>query len=318
MSDTPKSPLQAQDAPPPEHVLRTPPERFAGLPDYPFAPNYRYLGDGLRLHYVDEGPQDSRHTVLMMHGEPSWSYLYRHMIPAVAERARVIAPDLIGFGRSDKPARQSDYTYARHVAWMSEWFELMDLNDVVLVCQDWGGLIGLRLVAAYPERFSAVVAANTMLPVGNDDHPPPEAFLRWQAHSQTATEFPVGTFIQSSTTRTLSPEEVAAYDAPFPTDAHKAGARIFPALVPTRSDDPENAAQKAAWKTLSEFGKPFVTAFSDSDPITAGGDAIFQSRIPGTKNQPHTTLTGGHHFLQEDVPAEFAAVVLGVLDRLDT
>ena len=307
--------------------LRTPDDRFADLDGYPFEPNYVEIddrddqsGDGatLRVHYLDEGPADGP-VVLAMHGEPSWSYLYRKMIPLLVEGgARVIAPDLVGFGRSDKPTEKSDYTYARHVAWMSEWFELMDLNDVVLVCQDWGGLIGLRLVAAYPERFSAVVAANTMLPVGNDSRPPPEAFLRWQAHSQTATEFPVGTFIQSSTTRTLSPEEVAAYDAPFPTDAHKAGARIFPALVPTRSDDPENAAQKAAWKTLSEFGKPFVTAFSDSDPITAGGDAIFQSRIPGTKNQPHTTLTGGHHFLQEDVPAEFAAVVLGVLDRLDT
>ena len=316
MSDTPKSPLQAQDAPPPEHVLRTPPERFAGLPDYPFAPNYRYLGDGLRLHYVDEGPQDSRHTVLMMHGEPSWSYLYRHMIPAVAERARVIAPDLIGFGRSDKPARQSDYTYARHVAWMSEWFELMDLDDVVLVCQDWGGLIGLRLVAAYPERFAAVVVANTMLPVGGTFTPPPE-FTAWQAMAANAPEFPVGDILQGATTRTLTADEVAAYNAPFPNGTYKAGARVFPSLVPTAKDDPENPAQLEAWKALEAFDKPFVTAFSDLDPITRGGEKVFQRRVKGAANQPHTVLTGGHHFLQEDVPAELSAVVLGVLDRLD-
>ena len=292
-------------------ALRTPDERFDNLPDYPFAPHYAEVGDGLRLHYVDEG---EGRPILMMHGEPSWSFLYRHMIPKVAQHARVIAPDLIGFGKSDKPTETSDYTYARHVAWMSEWFEGLDLDGVVLVCQDWGGLIGLRLVAAYPERFAGVVAANTFLPVG--DGKPSEAFVKWREFSQTIPVFPTGNVLQGATVRELSDAETAAYDAPFPDESYKAGARIFPALVPTELDDPENDANRAAWKTLSAFDKPFVTAFSDQDPITKGGDAAFQKRVAGTKGQPHTTLKGGGHFLQEDVPEELADVVLELLARL--
>ena len=297
-------------------ALRTPESRFENLPDYAFAPHYAEVGDGLRLHYLDEGPESGEgRPVLMMHGEPSWSYLYRHMIPPVAERARVLAPDLVGFGKSDKLPNKTDYSYAKHVAWMSEWLEAMDLRDVLLVCQDWGGLIGLRLVAAYPERFAGVVAANTMLPVG-DGHAP-EAFRRWQAFSQTVEDMPVGQMIQSGTTRELLPQEVAAYDAPFPDARYKAGAHIFPSLVPTEADDPENPAQKRAWESLSRFDKPFVTAFSDSDPITGGGDKIFQSKVPGTQGQPHKVLKGGHHFLQEDVPGELVEVVLDLLERLD-
>ena len=299
-------------------ALRTPDDRFADLPDYPFAPNYAQLGadtaDGLRLHYLDEGPRDGR-TVLMMHGEPSWSYLYRHMIPpVVAAGCRVVAPDLIGFGRSDKPAALSDYSYAAHVAWMREWFEGMDLRDVVLVCQDWGGLIGLRLVAAYPERFAGVVAANTMLPVGRGEMS--EAFAQWREFSQSVPVFPSGNILQGATVRELSAAEVAAYEAPFPDERFKAGARIFPALVPVELDDPENAANRAAWEVLGGFDKPFVTAFSDQDPITRGGDAVFHERVPGTQGQPHVTLEGGGHFLQEDVPQALAEIVLGLVERL--
>ena len=296
------------------NILRTPDERFADLPDYPFAPHYTEIGKGLRLHYLDEGPRDGR-VVLMMHGEPSWSFLYRHMIPqVVAAGCRVIAPDLIGFGRSDKPDRTSDYTYARHVGWMSAWFEAMDLSEVVLVCQDWGGLIGLRLVAAYSERFAGVVAANTLLPIGTGKVP--EAFARWHEFSQTVPEFPAGGVLQRATVRELAPAEVAAYDAPFPDESYKAGARIFPSLVPMEADDPENDANRAAWTVLENFRKPFVTAFSDQDPITRGGERIFRARIPGTEDQPHVTLEGGGHFLQEDVPGELAQIVIELVKRL--
>jgi haloalkane dehalogenase len=234
--------------------------------------------------------------------------------PVVASGARVIAPDLIGFGKSDKPTETSDYTYARHVAWMSEWFEQMNLSDVVLVCQDWGGLLGLRLVATYPDRFAGVVAANTFLPIGNGK--PSEVFKNWRDFSQNVPEFPTGKIIQGATVRELTPDEVAAYDAPFPDESYKAGARIFPALVPTALDDPENDANRAAWNTLAAFDKPFVTAFSDQDPITKGGDAAFQERVAGTKGQPHQTLKGGGHFLQEDVAEDLAGVVVDLLARL--
>ena len=296
---------------PSPNALRTPDSAFEGIPDYPFAPNYAEVGEGLRLHYIDEG---QGRPVLMMHGEPSWSFLYRHIIARVSPHARVIAPDLIGFGKSDKPVETSDYTYARHVAWMREWFEGLDLTGVVLLCQDWGGLIGLRLVAAYPERFEGVIAANTFLPVGKGK--PSEAFVKWRQFSQTVPEFPTGNILQGATVRELSPAEVAAYDAPFPDESYKAGARIFPALVPTELDDPENDANREAWEILGKWDKPFVTAFSDQDPITKGGDAAFQERIPGTKGQPHKTLAGGGHFLQEDVPGELADVVLDLLGRL--
>ena len=304
---------------PPETILRTPPERFHGLPDYDFSPNYRYLGDKVRLHFVDEGETKGPKSrpVLMMHGEPSWSYLYRHMIPVVAEHARVIAPDLIGFGKSDKPSKRSDYSYANHVRWMSNWFEDLDLKGVVLVCQDWGGLIGLRLVAAYPDRFAGVVTANTFLPVGGEQ-PVREEFAQWRDWSLAVPEFPAGQVIQRATQRELSPEEVAAYDAPFPDETYKSGARIFPSLVPTDADDPENAANRAAWEVLSELQIPWVTAFSDMDPITRGGDLAFQKRIPGAQGQPHVTLKGGGHFLQEDVPTELSAVVIDLLRRLDS
>lgn len=295
-------------------ILRTPDKCFANLLDYPFDPHYADLKGGLRLHYVDEGSRNGR-PVLMMHGEPSWSFLYRHMIPSVAGAGhRVIAPDLIGFGKSDKPTETSDYSYDSHVAWMLDWFDSLDLEDVILFCQDWGGLIGLRLVAARPDRFAAVVAGNTMLPTGQGT--PSEAFLKWQSFSQTVPVFPTGTILQGATVRELSDAEVAAYDAPYPDESYKAGARIFPALVPTAMDDPGAADNREAWTVLSEWTKPFVTCFSDQDPVTKGGDTIFQSRVPGANGQPHKDIKGGGHFLQEDKPDELAALILEVAKAL--
>ncbi|HVT75742.1 MAG TPA: haloalkane dehalogenase [Acidimicrobiales bacterium] len=286
-------------------ILRTPDERFENLPGYDFAPHYVEV-DGLRIHYVDEG---SGPTVLLMHGEPSWSYLYRHMIPVLVDGGcRAVAPDLVGFGKSDKLSERSDYTYAKHVAWMSAWLEAVDLNDVTLVCQDWGALIGLRLAAAYPDRFARLVVANGGLPTG--DQKATEAFFNWQKFSQETPVFPVGGIINGGCTTDLAPEVIAAYDAPFPDEEFKAGARQFPALVPTSPDDPEAPANREAWKVLEAFTKPVLTAFSDSDPITKGGFRVFQERVPGAKDQPHTTIEGGGHFLQEDKGPELANVVL--------
>ena len=287
-------------------VLRTPDERFDNLPGYGFEPHYIDV-DGLRMHYVDEGPRDAA-PVLLLHGEPSWSYLYRKMIPVIVEAgSRAVAPDFIGFGRSDKPANREDYTYQAYVDWTASLIEQLDLRDITLFAQDWGGLIGLRIAAEQPDRFARIVAANTMLPTG--DQPPGEAFLRWQKFSQTAPSFDVGRLIQGATVTTLPDDVVAAYDAPFPDDTYKAAARQFPVLVPTSPDDPAAPANRRAWEVLEQWEKPFLTAFSDSDPIMRGGERVFQSRVPGTKGQPHTTITGAGHFLQEDKGEELARVV---------
>ncbi|TRW14376.1 haloalkane dehalogenase [Glacieibacterium frigidum] len=282
-------------------VLRTPDNRFANLPDYPFAPHYRTVtdaesGEALRIHCVDEGPHDAA-PVLLMHGEPSWSYLYRHFVGPLAARGhRVVAPDLVGFGRSDKPAALSDYTYERHVAWMSDWLTGVDLHHITLFCQDWGGLIGLRLVAAFPERFARLVIANTGLPVGTGWS---AGFEQWREYSQSVPEFPAGAILNRGSVRELSPQEIAAYDAPFPDESYKAGARIFPTLVPVTPEHASVAENRAAWEVLSRFDRPVVTAFSDRDAVTAGGERIFIERIPGAKGQPHRIVPGGH-FLQED------------------
>ena len=300
-------------------VLRTPDDQFANLPDYLFTPHYLDVprGDGtgnLRMHYVDEGPAAATETVLLMHGEPSWSFLYRHMIPILSAAGhRVVAPDLVGFGRSDKPSPRTEYTFARHVEWMTAWMTGIDLTDVTLVCQDWGGLIGLRLVAAMPERFRRVVAANTFLPTG--DSAPGDAFLAWQKFSQEVETFPTGFIINGGCATDLSPEVIAGYDAPFPDESYKEGARQFPLLVPTSADDPAAAPNRAAWEVLAQFDRPFLTAFSDGDPITAGSDRALTDRIPGTKGQPHTTIVGGGHFLQEDRGPELAAVVNDFIAR---
>lgn len=293
--------------------LRTPDERFANLPGYNFEPHYVDVG-GLRMHYIDEGPLDGL-AVLMLHGEPSWAYLYRKMIPIItAAGFRAIAPDLIGFGRSDKPTSQDDYTYQAHVDWTSSLVEELDLRDATFAGQDWGGLIGLRLVAAMPDRFARIVAANTFLPTG--DAKPNEAFLRWQEFSQKAPSLPIGNIIRGGCKTALTPEVIAAYDAPFPDDTYKAGARKFPMLVPTRPDDPASDANRAAWdNVLSKWEKPFLCAFSDGDPVTANADKAFQSRVPGTKGMPHTTIVGGGHFLQEDCGEELANVIVDFMRK---
>jgi haloalkane dehalogenase len=293
-------------------VLRTPDDRFEGLPGFSFAPHYADVpdqeGGTLRMHHVDEGPADGE-VVLLLHGEPSWSYLYRKMVPPLVYAGlRCVAPDLVGFGRSDKPSVRTDYTYERHVEWMrSLVFDALDLRDITLVCQDWGGLIGLRLVGEHPERFARVVAANTFLPVGNT--PAGEAFMNWRRFSQEVEDFAAGFIVSSGCATTIAPEITAAYDAPFPDDSFKEGARQFPVLVPITPDDPASTANRAAWEVLEAFDKPFLTAFSDGDPITAGGDAVLQARIPGAAGQAHTTINGGGHFLQEDKGEELAAVV---------
>ncbi len=291
-------------------VLRTPDARFEGLEGYAFAPHYTEIADSdgtaLRIHHVDEGPRGAA-PVLLMHGEPSWSYLYRRMIPGLAAAGhRVVAPDLIGFGKSDKPTEQDDYTFERHVAWMSAWLGRLDLSDITLFCQDWGGLIGLRLVAAFPERFARVVVGNTGLPTGTGMT---EGFKAWLEFSQNVPVFPVGFIVNGGTTRDLSAAEQAAYDAPFPDESYKAGARVFPRLVPVTPDHASVAENKAAWTVLERFEKPFLTAFSDKDMVTAGGEKVFQGRVPGAQGQKHTIVAGGGHFLQEDAPDQLVSII---------
>lgn len=294
------------------NVLRTPDQRFADLPGYPFAAHYLEVPGitvpgSLRMHYLDGGPATAA-PVLLLHGEPSWSYLYRHMIPPlVAAGHRVLAPDLIGFGRSDKPSERGHYSYQTHIDWLHAWLAALALERITLVCQDWGGLLGLRLLAEQPERFARVVAANTFLPTG--DQAPGPAFLAWQKFSQETPVLPVGRIVAGGCCKPLAPEVQAAYDAPFPDEAYKAGARAFPMLVPISPDDPAAAANRRAWQVLCELQLPFLTAFSDGDPITAGADRVFQKRVPGAASQAHVTVRGGGHFLQEDCGEELAALV---------
>jgi haloalkane dehalogenase len=273
-------------------------------------------GDGsdtrLRVAYVDVAPggdNASGETVLLLHGEPSWSFLYRHMIPVLRDAGhRCVAPDLVGFGRSDKPTPRTEYTYQRHVDWLREaLFDRLDLTGLTLVCQDWGGLLGLRLLAEHPDRFRRVVAANTFLPTGDRD--PGDAFRAWRDFSQTVETFPTGFIINGGCTTDLAPGVVAAYDAPFPTEDLKEGARQFPLLVPASPDDPAAPANRKAWEVLSTLEVPFLCAFSDQDPITRGADKGLKEGIPGAAGRPHTTIEGGGHFLQEDKGPELAAVV---------
>lgn len=298
-------------------VLRTPDERFDGLPGFGYGPNYVTLPDGdggsLRVHYLDEGPAEAE-VVLCMHGEPSWSFLYRHMVPVLTRaRLRVVAPDLVGFGRSDKPADRADYSYARHVEWMRALIDQLDLRRITLVGQDWGGLIGLRLVAADPDRFSRVVAANTFLPTG--DQPATEAFLAWRQFSQDTPEFNAGRIVSGGCSIRPDPAVVAAYDAPFPDETYKAGARAFPLLVPITPDDPAAEDNRRAWQVLAQFDRPFLTAFSDGDPVTRGGERTFQRVVPGAREMDHVTIEGAGHFLQEDRGPELAQVVVDLVRR---
>lgn len=298
------------------HSLRTPDDRFTNLSDYPFAPNYVDVDDQdggvLRVHYLDEGPATAN-PILLMHGEPSWSYLYRKMIPLlVAAGHRVIAPDLVGFGKSDKPSERNDYTYERHVAWMkAAIIDHLDLQNATFFGQDWGGLVGLRLVAENAERFDRVVIGNTGLPTG--DQPPTAAFLAWQNFSQTTPVLDIGFLLQAASATELSEAEVAAYNAPFPDDTFKAGARVFPTLVPTSPDDPAATANQAAWEVFMKWDKPFITCFSDSDPVTAGGEKAFLKLVPGAQGQPHTTIANARHFFQEDAPVELAQILIDAI-----
>ncbi|GAA3230175.1 haloalkane dehalogenase [Actinocorallia longicatena] len=287
-------------------LLRTPDERFAALPDFPYAPRYVELPDGPRMAYVDEG---SGPVVLLLHGEPSWSYLYRHVIRVlVAGGVRAVAPDLIGFGRSDKPAEVADHSYARHIAWTRTFVEALGLRDVTLVGQDWGGLIGLRLAVADPGRYAAIVAANTGLPTG--DFPMPETWLRFREAVRTAPSFDVPRGIQSGCRTTLAPEVLAAYDAPFPADSYKAGPRAMPGLVPAAPDDVEAQPNRDAWDELNRWSKPFLVAFSDGDPITGPMAGVFQGLVPGAKDRRHPVLAGAGHFLQEDAGEDLGQEIL--------
>ena len=302
-------------------VLRTSEDRFAGLPDFGYEPHYVDLGiavsvdgrdDALRIAYIDEGPRDGG-VVVLLHGEPTWSFLYRGLIPPLAAAGfRVLVPDLVGFGRSDKPAEVADHTYSRHVAWMrTALLDVLDLRDITLVCHDWGGLIGLRILAEQADRFARVVATNTGLPDGH--HRLPELWWRFHDFVVRTPDLPVGFLVQSGCRTELAPDVLAAYDAPFPSPEYKAGPRAMPDLIPQAPDHPETPAQQQAWAALAAYDRPFRTAFSDADPITAGVDELMQAGIPGATGQPHSRIAGGGHFVQEDCGPELTAVVLDCL-----
>jgi haloalkane dehalogenase len=294
-------------------VLRTPDECFQNLPDFPYQPHYVEIEDSdlgaLRIHYIDEGPANAP-VILCLHGEPTWSFLYRKMIPVfTAAGFRVVAPDLVGFGRSDKPARRADYSYKKHVQWMQDWLDAANLSRINLLGQDWGGLIGLRLLAENPELFDRFSISNTGLPTGDHGQGLGEAFQRWRQFSQDDPEFDIGSIVNLFGRGSLSEEEIAAYRAPFPSDEYKEGARQFPMLVPTEPDNPAAEDNRNAWKQLMQWEKPVLLCFSDSDPITAGGDRPFLKLVPGTRNQPHITLKG-HHFIQEEDGETWARAVV--------
>lgn len=317
-------------------ILTTPEARFTNLPDWPYPPHYTEVFDGeggtLNVHHVDVGPEDGD-IVLCMHGQPTWGYLYRHMIPILVDAGlRVIVPDLVGFGRSDKPAAREDFSYQRQVDWLGAWLATNDFSDITLMAQDWGGLVGLRLVADHPSRFARILVANTGLPapvkvpqatIDAVEHyrahaptpslmemaqalrkPDPDkrelAFAQWQKWCWETPDLPIGMMIAGTLHgRSLSPDEIAAYDAPFPDASYKMGPRAMPALVPILPDDPALPAQLEAWGVLSSWERPFLCAFTDNDPVTRGADQAFIARVPGAKDQPHTTIEGGGHFLQE-------------------
>lgn len=288
-------------------ALRTPDARFENLPGYDFEAHYVNV-DGMRMHYVDEGPEDGD-VVLLLHGEPSWSYLYRHMIPPLAAAGlRAVAPDLVGFGKSDKPTKKSDYSYAGHVAWMRTFIESLDLTGITLFCQDWGSLIGLRVAAENERRFARIVLGNGGMPTGDQEMP--KAFLIWRAFALYSPWFPIGRIIQNGTVADLGDDVIAAYDAPFPSSSYKAGARAFPKLVPTRSDDPASDANRAAWDVYRQWQKPFLTTFSNRDPITRGLEVPWQKTVPGAKNREHVKIKNAGHFLQEDKGPELAEVLI--------
>jgi len=293
------------------HCLRTPDARFVDLPGYDFTPKYLEV-DGLRMHYVDEGPKDGA-VVLLLHGEPSWSYLYRHMIPPLRDAGfRTIAPDLIGFGKSDKPTQKSDYSYSGHVAWMTAFVESLDLSEVTLFCQDWGSLIGLRVAAENERRFRRIALGNGGMPTGDQEMP--LAFKAWQSFARFSPWFPIGKLIQKATVTDLPDNVVRAYDAPFPSAKYKAGARAFPMLVPTTPLDPASEANRTAWEVFKRWDKPFLTTFSNRDPITRGGEKVWQDTVPGARNCAHVKIRNAGHFLQEDKGPELAEALIRFIE----
>lgn len=287
--------------------LRTPEERFANLVDFPYEPNYLEIA-GLRMAYIDEGPRDGS-VILCLHGEPSWSYLYRFMIPKfVAAGYRVIAPDLIGFGRSDKPTERSSYTYLGHVSWMTEFISVLNIADITLFCQDWGGLIGLRIAGEHPGWFARLVIANTALP---DSPNMGDGFKMWQAASQNMPFMDCGALLRRAVlSRELTEAEMNCYRAPFPDESYMAGARQFPLLVPTTAEDPALPANQAAWQVLESFTKPVLTLWAPDDVVLGKGQPTFIERIPGSTGQPHQTFSPAGHFLQDDVGAQLADAVI--------
>ncbi len=298
-------------------VLRTPDERFQDLPGYSFEPHYTVVGDGdggtLRMHHVAAGPAEGE-IVLCLHGELSWSYLYRKVLPRLAGAGyRAIAPDLVGFGRSDKPSARSDYSYRRHLDWLGAWMDGNDLESIHLLVHDWGGALGLRLLAADPDRFAGLVLTNTFLPTG--DQPLTEGFRRWREYSRRAPRFEVGAILSRSLRSDVSAEGTAAYDAPFPDDSYKAGVRALAGLVPAEPGGPESTANREAWQTLQRWTKPVLTVFSDLNPNCRGFDKFFQRSLPGAQGQPHATIENAGHFLQEDRGQALADAVVAFLQR---
>lgn len=288
-------------------VIRTPDERFADLPDYPFEPHWAMVDSGesstLRMHYVDEGPRDGA-VIVLLHGEPTWSYLYRTMIPPLVDAGyRVLAPDLIGFGKSDKPTAMADYTYQRHVDWVAEWMDTLGLKDITLFGQDWGSFIGLRIAGEQPDRFTRIVIADGYLPTAHASMP--VGFKLWRVFATRTPVFPAGLVIEAGTVNRVGREVRAAYNAPFPSSRYQAGARAFPRLVPTDPDDVAIPANRAAWKALGQFERPFLTIFGTRDPILGRADRALIKHVPGAKGQPHDRIRGGH-FIQEDAGPELA------------
>jgi len=315
-------------------VMRTPDERFEKLPGFPFAPHYTEVGNPrggtLRMHYVDEGPPDAP-VVLMLHGEPTWSYLYRKLIPRFARAGlRAVAPDHIGFGRSDKPVEKTDYSFAQHVAWLRELVAGLDLRDITLICQDWGGPLGLAVLAEEPERFSRVVATNTILhsvepefagrlawsnhPIEGGDVQVNAALLAWMAFTQRTPDMAASPAVAGACASEIPEDVLAAYDAPFPDERYKAGMRMFPILIPVTPSDEGAAINRETWRALARFEKPFLTAFSDADPGTRGFEILFRERVPGAKDQPHATIAGAGHFVQEDRGEKLADLVIEFIE----
>ena len=290
-----------------QDVLRTPEERFANLPDFPYTPHYTEIG-GLRVAHIDEGPKDGP-VVLLMHGEPAWSFLYRKMIPILAGAGfRVLVPDQVGFGRTDKPTRAADYTYEHHVQWMSAWLESQNVHNITLFCQDWGSLIGLRMVAEMPDRFARIALSNGGLPTGKEKIQ--RAFHIWRAFAMYSPWFPIGKIVRTGCAQGLDDAAVAGYDAPYPNRHYKVGARVFPTLVPIDPSNPARPANERAWELFKAWQKPFITLFSTRDPVTKGGQVAWQHKVPGAAGQNHTQIREAGHFIQEDKGEEVARALM--------